>query len=166
VSSWSLSRTKGITFGLSGTSDSSELVPGGFTKFFGTVDRQTFYVGKMSTGGRTSDPPLKPTGAVFSCGGRALVAARSGDGRTLVAAKSGGERTAKSPLKRTLSESSKVETDSVSSWSSISSASSSVLTVRQKWQGQAPWVVWHLQQSKRRLGGQGHCEGYQCCWKE
>jgi hypothetical protein len=58
-----LSRSKGITFGLSGSSDSSELVPGGFTELFGTVDGRTFSVGNMLTGGPTSDPPLKPTGA-------------------------------------------------------------------------------------------------------
>jgi hypothetical protein len=40
VSSWSLSRSKGIAFGLSGSSDSSELVPGGFIELFGTVDGQ------------------------------------------------------------------------------------------------------------------------------
>jgi hypothetical protein len=62
VSSWSLSRSKGITFGLSGSSDSSELVPGGFTEMFGTYAGRTFYVGNMLTGGRTLDPSLKPTG--------------------------------------------------------------------------------------------------------
>jgi hypothetical protein len=87
VSSWSLSRSKGITLGLSGSSDPSELVPGGFTELFVTVDGRTFLVGNMSSGGRTSDPPLKPTGAVFSGGGRTLETAESDGGRTLVAVK-------------------------------------------------------------------------------
>jgi hypothetical protein len=44
---------------------------------FGTVDGRTFSVGNMLTSGRTSDPPLKPTGAVFLGGGRTLEAAES-----------------------------------------------------------------------------------------
>jgi hypothetical protein len=39
-----VSRSKGVTFGLSGSSDSSELVPGGFTELFGRVDGRTFSV--------------------------------------------------------------------------------------------------------------------------
>jgi hypothetical protein len=111
MSSWSLSRSKGITFGLSGSPDSSELVPGGFTELVGTVDGWTFSVGNIWTGRRTSDPPLKPTGAVFLGGGRTLEAAESDGGRTLVAVKSDGGRTAECPLKMTLSVSSAVEMD-------------------------------------------------------
>jgi hypothetical protein len=44
---------------------------------FGTVDGRTFSVGNILTSGRTSDPPLKPTGAVFLGGGRTLEAAES-----------------------------------------------------------------------------------------
>jgi hypothetical protein len=67
ASSWSLSRSKGIRSGLSGTSDSSKLVPGGFTDSNGMGDGRMFSIGNMLTGGRTATPPLlKPNGAVSS----------------------------------------------------------------------------------------------------
>jgi hypothetical protein len=96
---------------------------------------------ELSTGGRTSDPPLKPTGAVSLGGGRTRVAAASDGGRTQVTVKSDDGWTAESPLKMTFYSSSAVETDSVSFCSSISSASSSVMTLQAKMAGGAPWVV-------------------------
>jgi hypothetical protein len=72
---------------------------------------------------------------MFLGGVRTLVAVESDGGRTPEAVKLDGGRTAECPLKLKLSVSLAVETDLVSSCSSILLASSSVMTVKAKMAG-------------------------------